>query len=136
MIAAVGQAASLAALAWRKAAMADGWISSATYNHEVEEQAFTLRHPEGFHALGLARPPDAVRGLTRWVGRIHAWAPDGIHVPAGDVYDMAALRRAVQTCEFCKQHPVKTVRLAFVNRACVPCAETKRAEYEPPGWSE
>src|SRR5580693_7596139 len=61
-----------AALAWREAAIVDGWESRATYQHEDELTAFRLTK-EGFVIQGLARP-----ATTEMVGsgELHGWGPD------------------------------------------------------------
>ena len=119
------------ALAWREAAIADGWHSEPTYQHEPELTAFRLTR-QGFIIQGLARSAseDAVG-----TGELSGWGPDGLHIPVGEIYDWDALKRAVETCGYCDAHPIKTSRVGFAGRCCDACLPTMRARIETPGWS-
>lgn len=121
-----------AALAWREAAIADGWTSRPTYDHENELTAFTLER-DGFKVQGLARPsqPESMGH-----GEISCWGSDGLHIPVGEVYDWDAIQRAVETCGYCGTHPVKTERVGFAGRCCAACLPTMRARIETSGWTE
>lgn len=121
-----------AALAWREAAMADGWESRPTYQHEDELTAFRLTR-DGFVVQGLARP---TTGEFVGTGEIHCWGPDGLHIPAGEIYDWAELQRAVKTCGYCGAHPVWPVRVGFAGRCCPACLPAMRKAIETPGWAE
>ena len=121
-----------AALAWREAAIADGWESRPTYQHEDELSAFRLTR-EGFVIQGLARPATAT---TVGSGELSGWGPDGLHIPVGETYDWNALKLAVETCGYCARYPVKTARVGFAGRSCEECLPTMRARIETPGWAE
>jgi hypothetical protein len=120
------------ALAWREAAMADGWSSQPTYEHESELTAFRLVR-DRFQVQGLARPETKD---TVGSGEISCWGPDGLHVPVGETYDWPAILRAVETCQYCKAHPVKTERVGFAGRCCAACLPDMRRRIETPGWAE
>lgn len=119
------------ALAWREAAMADGWQSAPTYSHEDELRAFRLTR-DGFVVQGLARPAD---DKTLGVGEISCWGPDGMSIPAGEFYDWAAIKAGIETCHYCGAHPVKTERVAFAGRACAECGPKERAKL-PSNWAD
>lgn len=84
--------------AWREAALADGWTSRPTYDHEAEDRAFTMEHPEGFIVTGLSRPADP--DDPKWPSlkseaHLHLWRKEsnGIgSVMIDDAYGMAAVR--------------------------------------------
>lgn len=120
------------ALAWREAAMADGWESRPTYQHEDEIMAFRLTR-DGFVVQGLARPETE---LSVGVGEINCWGPDGLHIPTGEDYDWKSLNKAIETCGYCGAHPVKTERVGFAGRCCVECLPEMRRRIETPGWAE
>ena len=120
------------ALAWREAAMADGWESRPIYQHEDELTAFRLTR-DGFVVQGLARPEGE---LSVGSGEIHCWGPDGLHIPVGEVYDWGNLNRAVETCGYCSAHPVKTTRVGFAGRCCEACLPRMRKQIETPGWAD
>jgi hypothetical protein len=120
-----------AALAWREAAISDGWESRPTYQHEDEISAFRLTR-EGFIIQGLARP--ATKD-TVGSGELSGWGPDGLHIPVGEIYDWEALNRAVYTCGYCQKNTVKTSRIGFAGRCCEECLPTMRTRIETPGWT-
>ena len=119
------------AIAWREAAIADGWQCRPTYDHEPMEQAFRMTK-DGFIVLGLARPETHEACGS---GEISAWGPDGMHIPAGETYDWPALKRAVETCQYCGAFPCKTERVAFAGRACEECGPKQRAAL-PRNWAD
>lgn len=119
-----------AALAWRDAAVADGWACAPTYAHEHIDSAFTLTKG-GWHAHGIARPADFKE--TAGSGSISVWAPDGMHVQAPRLYDMAALQAGLRYCENCDTHDVDTQRYSFAGRCCSKCRPLLAAIHERPG---
>jgi hypothetical protein len=121
-----------AALAWREAAIADGWESRPTYQQEDEMTAFRLTR-DGFIIQGLARPESE---LSVGSGELSGWGPDGLHIPVGEIYDWNALKTAVETCGYCGAHPVKTERVGFAGRCCEACLPAMRERIETPGWAE
>ena len=119
---------------WRNAAVADGWSIEPTYEHEPQEHAFRLRR-DGFVVQGLARPIPGPHGTTP-APQISIWGPDGLAIDPPETYDIEKIRRGAETCGSCGAYPVKTERVAFVNRCCAACAPDQRARLETPGWAE
>ena len=121
------------ALAWRQAALADGWTSRPTYpDHEAEETAFTLQRL-GFIVQGLARPATSD---TVGSGQIRCWGPDGLAVEVGETYDWKAIGLGLSTCGYCKASPVETFRVGFAGRCCAICLPDMKRAIEVPGWCE
>jgi len=122
-----------AALKWRNDAIADGWTCSPTYNKESMDRAFTLDHPSGFKAMGIARPADKD---SMGEGVINVWGPDGMTVSSGRTYDFKKLQAGLRICSVCRTTDVDTVRVGFANRVCNTCLPeaVKRLEY--PGWCD
>lgn len=121
------------ALAWRDAAVADGWSSAATYpSSEDELRAFSLFR-DSFHVQGLARPETK---YTVGSGSISCWGPDRLTIPAGETYDWPALQAAVRTCTHCHKSDVPTHRVGFAGRVCAECLPEQRCAIETPGWRE
>jgi hypothetical protein len=115
------------AQAWRRAAMADGWVSAPTYApHEGEDRAFTLTHSEGFKVQGISRAPRPP--ATRYTASLHCWAADGLAVKVPNTYDMDALREGVRACHYCKRAGVPTQRVGFAGRSCAACAPAEEAK--------
>ena len=122
----------VAALAWRDAAIADGWTCRPTYDCESVDTAFSLEHPEGWKASGTARPGDA-RTLNS--AEVSVWGPDGLAMPSGRTYDMAALRAGLRACAFCDATDVDTTRIGFAGRCCNVCLPEMAASIERSGWT-
>lgn len=120
------------ALAWRGAAIADGWESRPIYQHEDELTAFRLTRG-GFVILGLARPETE---HSVGSGELSGWGPDGLHIPVSETYDWSALMRAAETCGYCDAHPTKTKRVGFAGRCCDACYPEMQKRIETPGWAE
>jgi hypothetical protein len=120
------------AIVWRERAIADGWTSRPTYEHESELTAFTLER-DGYKVQGIARPtaPESMGHAE-----ISCWGPDRLHIPVGETYDWNAIQRAVETCGYCGTYPVKTERVGFAGRCCAACLPKMRAAIETPGWAE
>jgi len=131
-----------AALAWRDAAVADGWTMTPTYGeHESVDHAWSLEHTEGFKALGLSRPANCAPGApqqrddTAGTGQVSVWGPDGLALPSGRTYSMAALRAGLTTCGYCNATGVHTQRVGFAGRCCDTCLVDVRKMVETPGWT-
>ncbi|HCE07501.1 MAG TPA: hypothetical protein DEQ40_02660 [Oxalobacteraceae bacterium] len=119
------------ALAWRAAALRDGWSSHPTYQCEPEQRAFSLNR-NGFHVQGLARPSTKDTGGS---GEITCWGPDGLHIAVGEIYDWAAIRAGMTTCAYCHKIGVPTERVGFAGRCCAGCLPDMRKVIETPGWT-
>ena len=120
--------------AWVAGAVADGWVRTATHQHESVEQAMTLKHPEGFLAQVTLRSAEKA---------FRVWGPDGLCLPLPQgpydfslgPYDLVVLREAMTRCPECGAFPVETIRVGFANRCCRECAPALRAQMEQPGWT-
>lgn len=109
-----------AVIAWRDAAVADGWDHKPTYSSEAEERAATLNR-EGYVAHILTRS----RSHTgKWLAeaKVSVWGPDGLAIRVPTVYDWSQIKSAVEKCHYCGAQPVKTKRVGFAGRACITCA--------------
>lgn len=114
-------------IAWREAALADGWTHEPIYKNEAEETAMQL-DKEGFHAQVYLRenPSDFCLAV---------WGPDRLAIEPPVVYNFEGIKRLVNVCEKCsKEGP--TVRLAFANRVCPDCRKKFAPTYEAPGWCD
>ncbi len=121
-------------LAWRDAAVADGWACEPTYgDHESVDRAYRLNHPEGFTAQGLART-GSERSLP--VAELHIWGPDGLRIEPPATYDMAAIRAGLRRCDNCKATDVSTRRYSFAGRCCDACRPEMARQHEQPGWTK
>lgn len=119
------------ALAWRDAAICDGWNSRPTYDHEPENKAFTLSR-DGYKVLGLARPETK---YTVGSGQITCWGPDNLQISVGETYDWGAIQAGMTICAYCHKTDVKTERVGFAGRCCAECLPAMRAAIERPGWT-
>lgn len=120
------------ATAWRLAALADGWTEEPTYVGQPVEQDSTLERG-GFKVHLSARPP-AREGLRPWAG-VSVWGPDGLTIPAPEVYDFAEMERHLRICGECGKEG-DTVRLGFANRVCPDCWTKLAPTVERQGWAE
>ncbi len=127
-----------AVVAWREAAIADGWDHEPSYGgHESEDRACRLKR-NGFVVLIISRKPLSLTMDTgRWLAeaQVNAWGPDGMAIRVPDVYDGACFSVAVETCGYCGASSVTTERVGFAGRACPDCAPKERAKL-PPNWAE
>ena len=128
-----------AAIAWREAAVADGWVIRPTYGQESVERAASLSHPDGFAAMVLARDN---RGHDRpqqcyvpsVTAEVNVWGPDGLAVETGDAYDMDAIRAGLRICKTCGASDVDTQRYSFAGRCCASCRPKMAEKHEYAGW--
>ena len=118
---------------WVQDAIADGWSSEPIYKNEPIETAMSLKK-DGFQVSAIMRDNNP---HPRYAS-INAWGPDGVCVQIPEVYSMTDLVTALGFCEICGKKDVKTVRLAFANRACVECRNKPEVlkKYEYPGWCD
>lgn len=124
-----------AALAWRDAAVADGWDVRPTYQHEDVDSAFTLERA-GWKVSGLARR-GAENEPPLGGGEITVWAPDGLQIKVPIVYPgIAELDRMTRWCEHCGREDVHTRRVGFAGRVCDDCHPAVQAAVETPGWND
>lgn len=128
------------AVAWRDAALADGWTSKPTYGeHEAEERASTLTR-EGFLATIITRTPDP-KGLQPWnshpkhEGGVNVWGPDKLAIGPGQFYFWKYLLEGLRKCAMCKSLDVDTERVGFAGRVCASCLPVAKKKHEYPGWT-
>ncbi len=124
------------AVAWRDAALADGWISTATYGEsEADGRASTLTR-DGFKASVITRlpKPTSHHPNPKHEGEVSVWGPDRLAVEPGQTYDWEHIKAGLRHCGRCNADDVETTRVAFADRACLPCLPKAREKYEQPGW--
>lgn len=118
------------ALAWKQAAIQDGWVVSPTYRFESVETAATL-NKDGFHASVITRPQS--RNLNP-CGRVSVWGPDGLCIELSKEYNWEQIKSGVTTCPYCKATGVATERVGFAGRCCATCLAMVRPQVEFAGW--
>jgi hypothetical protein len=120
---------------FRDAAIADGWEIKPTYGaHEGQDSAASLTR-DGYKMIILTRDKTSENRKWKYVASIDIWGPDGISIATPELYDFDAIKHGVTTCPVCGATGVKTVRVAFANRACEACAPELRKKLERPGWN-
>lgn len=123
-----------AAVAWRVAAIADGWAAEASYDGEPMESACRLTR-DGFVAHVLART-NKPGGRWKFTAKVDAWGPDRMAVRSPMVYDWGKLLQGTQHCKYCGADGVDTQRVGFAGRCCAACIVRERARIERPGWDD
>lgn len=123
------------AIAWRDAAMADGWSIQPTYESESSERASTL-HKEGWTAQILTRDNSGLAPLKYlYEASVNVWGPDGMGIIPPDVYDWEKIKAGLTTCNSCGKPGVETHRYSFAGRCCAECLPSMRKKHEYPGWA-
>lgn len=123
------------AVAFKKAMLADGWISKPTYEHEPEERAASL-DKDGFHAMVITRlNKNEKTGKEFTEGCVSIWAKDGLAIDIPETYNWNFINNGVTRCGFCQKENVETERVGFAGRCCKSCLPTVRPKVEFPGWS-
>ena len=127
-----------AAIAWRTAAIADGWKAEPIYpatEHSVGEsmeRACKLTR-DGFVAQVYTRSPS---GRWKFEAKVNAWGPDRRAILVPVVYSWEAIQAGVRTCRYCKAVDVETHLVGFAGRACAACLPEQRRRQECPGWCD
>ena len=121
-----------ATIAFRDAAVRDGWSIRPTYQSLPVENAATLEK-DGYlmQVLTLDQP----EGKWKYRASIHLWGPDGLQIKPSEVYDWSQITAGTRTCSACDATDVETKRFSFAGRACKPCLPGMRAETEYQGWT-
>jgi hypothetical protein len=126
------QARYAAAIAWRDAAIADGWSARATYgNSESFDRASSLDHADGYKVMILTRTNDKPGAKWKFEAEVNVWGPDGLAIKPPAQYDMTAIRAATETCHYCGKVGRKTERVGFAGRACMVCAPVEEKKLGP-----
>lgn len=121
--------------AWRDAAIADGWQHEPLYpNHEPEQRAAKLKHPEGFVAQIISRDNCSKGGKWKYEAMVSVWGPDDLCLAPGRIYSLDHLRARLRDCGNCGATDVDTVRYSFAGRCCEKCLPAMRKKHEYPGW--
>lgn len=119
---------------FRDAAVADGWDLKPTYKNEDIDRASSLTK-DGFKMSIISRDNTEKNYKYKFEAEISIWGPDGISIPTPELYDFELIRNGLTSCPVCGAKDVKTVRVAFANRACEVCAPALREKLETPGWN-
>ena len=133
-------------VAFRDAAIADGWVHRPTYESEPEERACRLSRG-GFTMQILTRSRDnevldpsrgyhhSIHGKWKYEAQVNIWGPDGLCIsPGSPVYDMERIKAGLRRCDACGAKDVETQRYSFAGRCCAKCRPEMAAKYEKPGW--
>lgn len=122
-----------AAVAWREAAIADGWDAKPGYpNHEAMERVCHLSK-DGYIVHVLTREKV---GKWAYQASVNVWGPDGLAIKPPFVYDMAAITAGTRHCNYCNADDVDTERVGFAGRCCAACLPRQREIAERPGWCD
>jgi hypothetical protein len=124
-------------VAFRDAAVKDGWSIKPTYKLEEVDEASTLQR-DGFRMSILTRmasPGDLYRRPSFDVC-IGIWGPDGLAIRVPPVYNFESIKEGLRICNNCKKTNVKTERYSFAGRCCKKCLPQMKKEHEGPGWCD
>lgn len=131
-----------AAVAWRTAALADGWTMESVYKTEPMESYARIRK-EGYSGHVCARVTEEMKAryshyVSKWKynSEISLWGPDNLAIEAPAVYSWDAITQGTKTCSECGKTNVETTRVAFANRVCLSCLPASRAKHEVGNWTE
>jgi hypothetical protein len=124
------------AVAWREAAVADGWAIEPTYpGSEGTDRAAKLKR-DGWVAMILTRTPvEGDRWRDHYEGAVHVWGPDRMAVVPGAAYSWDRLRAGLRHCAYCNADDVDTQCVGFAGRTCSKCLPEQRRQQEFPGWT-
>lgn len=123
-----------AVVAWREAAIADGWTAEPTYpNHEPVSSASSLKR-EGYLASILTREKDT--GKWKFQCKVNVWGPDRLAIKVPVVYDWALISTSQRRCNYCNANDIETHQVGFTGRACSACLPEQRKRQEFPGWCD
>lgn len=122
-----------AMLAYREAALADGW--SLQWMEGDEKTASYSKHfKDGYCMHILSRSQG--KHKYKYEAKASLWCPQGIAIRAPETYDWQKIVEGTTRCHECGATGVKTVRVAFANRVCEPCLPAAKAKYEYRGWAD
>jgi len=129
-------------VAWRDAAVADGWTLNAVYKKEPETSYGHLSK-DGFTVHACCRVTEEMKkrfahysSKWKYEAQINVWGPDGLAVRAPENYNWAELVAATRKCHHCGKTDVDTVRYSFAGRCCHDCLPAMKAQHEQPGWCD
>lgn len=129
-------------VAWRDAAMTDGWKLESVYSDEPAISYGRITK-DGYKGNVCARVTSEMKTrikhhTNKWAfnSEIHLWGPDGLAITAPFPYSWSAILSNATKCDECEEVGVVTLRVAFCQRVCATCLPTARAKYETPGWCD
>jgi hypothetical protein len=114
------------AIAWRTAALKDGWSMEPLHEHASWEAAARLER-QGFVAYVYATPKDPA---------VFVWGSDKLGLHSTVEYSWDALVRGLRICLECGAEDVPTQRVWFAGRVCETCLPAARVKYETKGWAD
>lgn len=121
-------------LAFKAAALADGWTCKPTYKLESMDRAATLSR-EGFLMSIVARDnTESLKSKHAYDLTLAVWGPDGLAIRPPIAYDWQKIKEALRACNYCEAKDVDTFRVSFAGRCCAQCLPKQRAISEGPGW--
>ena len=123
-----------AVVAFRDAALADGWSIEPTYKNGEAAESYGTLFRDGFTMHAKARVKD-VGEKWSYEAEIVLWGPDGLCIPTPRVYSMDTLIKSLRVCPKCKTEDVETVRYSFAGRCCKACLPEMQRKQEYPGWT-
>ena len=118
------------AIRWKKAAIADGWNATPTYESESIESATKLEK-DGFICTILTRTNV---GQWKYVVSINIWGPDKLVINPPTEYSWEKIINAISVCSYCYRKDVETQRVGFAGRCCADCIIVQREKIETVGW--
>ena len=129
-------------IAWRDAALADGWTIEATYNSEPVTSCGSIAK-DGYKGHVCARVTEEMkkwhpRHVSKWKyeSDVNLWGPDGLCIKPPEIYDWAAIVRGTRTCSACGKEDVDTQRYSFAGRCCAACRPEMAKKHEYRGWCD
>ena len=120
-------------IAFRDAAVRDGWSIQPTYQSLPVEHAATLEK-DGF-TIQILTLENGDTGKWKYRASFHIWGPDGLQITPSETYDWKAITTGQTTCNECGTTDVETKRFSFAGRACKPCLPGAGAKAAYPGWT-
>lgn len=121
-------------VAFRDAAIADGWHAEATYQTESFDRAAHLTR-DGYTIQIITRDNEGKSYKYRYNCSVNIWGPDGLSITAPAEYDFDKIEVGAKTCLLCGKVADEVFRYNFAGKACADCIEKAREETEKPGWN-
>lgn len=117
-------------IAWREAALADGWTIEPISTESIETWG-RIRNGE-FLGHVLAR-----RNVGKWKyhAQVSLWGPDDLAIDPLRVYDWPQIEAGIRMCLACGKKDVDTQRVGFAGRCCADCLPEQQKKHEYPGWT-
>lgn len=120
-----------AVVAWREAAVKDGWSIQPTFYTEPVESHASL-YKEGFQAHVKARIK--TKGKWKYEAQVCLWGPDRLAVRVPKIYDWEKIVVGLKTCNVCGAIG-ETFQYSFAGRCCENCLPDMKKKHEYNGWT-